>query len=147
MSAQRPAERADVRSFRFDQTVMALGVLCGFVFAAPYVIPISAALQAATAVQGRHAPVPRLWSEVLATRLVLPSASEASAPWRTQSALTAALLAAATVVLLVGDEGFAWFFALPAAALGALAGVGSVCVGCELHARRRRRHRRGTPGP
>jgi uncharacterized protein DUF4395 len=144
VSAQRPAEHADVRSFRFDQAVMALGVLCGFVFAAPWVIPIFGALHAATAVQGRQAPVPRLWSEVLATRLVLPDASEAAGPWRTQAGLTAALLGAATFVLLVGDEGFAWFFALPAAGLGALAGVGSVCAGCELHARRRR-SRRGGP--
>lgn len=121
---------------------MALGVLSGFVFAAPWVIPIFAALQATTAVQGRQAPVPRLWSEVLATRLPLPGTSEAAAPWRTAAALTAGLLGAATIVLLVGDEGFAWVLALPAAGLGALAGVGSVCVGCQLHARRRRgRHR------
>jgi hypothetical protein len=133
VSAQRPAEHADVRSFRFDQTVMALGVLSGFVFAAPWVVPIFAALQATTAVQGRHAPVPRLWNEVLATRLVLPAASEAAAPWRVAALLTAGLLGAATLVLLVGDEGFAWFFALPAAGLGALAGVGGVCVGCQLH--------------
>jgi hypothetical protein len=121
---------------------MALGVLCGFVFAAPWIVPIFAALQATTAVQGQYAPVPRLWNEVLATRLPFPGAAEAAGPWRTESLLTAGLLAAATVVLLVGDEGLAWLFALPAAGLGALAGVGGVCVGCQLHARRR-----GAPGP
>ena len=141
MSAQRPAEHADVRSFRFDQTVMALGVLCGFVFSAPWVIPIFGALQATTAVQGRQAPVPRLWSDVLATRLALPGGSEAAGPWQTESTLTAVLLGAATLVLLVGDDDFAWVFALPAAGLGALAGVGRVCAGCELHARRRRNRR------
>jgi hypothetical protein len=117
---------------------MALAVLCGFVFEASWVIPIFAALEAATAVQGDQAPLPRLWRTVLSPQLALPSASEDGGPWRTAACLTTALLAAATLVLLVGDEGFSWLFALPAAGLGALAGVGDICVGCQLHARRRR---------
>lgn len=136
MSAQPPPRTVDGRSFRFDQTVMAMAVLCGFVFEAPWVIPVFAALEAATAVQGDLAPLPQLWHTFLA-RLRPPPAREEGGPWRTAALLTAALLGAGTLVLLVGDEGFAWFFALPAAGLGALAGVGGLCVGCQLHARRR----------
>ena len=57
-------------------------------------------------------------------------------PWRMAAALLAAILAVGTLVLVVGDRGAAWAFGLPAAALAALASVGGVCVGCQLHARR-----------
>ncbi|HEY3239079.1 MAG TPA: DUF4395 family protein, partial [Acidimicrobiia bacterium] len=106
MSAQRAPRTVDARSFRFDQTVMAVAVLWGFVFDAPWVIPIFAALEAATAVQGDQAPLPRLWRAVLAPQLRRPSATEDSGPWRTAAFLTTALLGAGTLVLLVGDEGF-----------------------------------------
>jgi hypothetical protein len=116
---------------------MAVAVLCGFVFEAPWVIPIFAALEAATAVQGEQAPLPQLWHTFLARRLRPTATAEDRGPWRTAAFLAAALLGAGTLVLLVGDEGFSWVFALPAAGLGALAGVGGLCVGCQLHARRR----------
>jgi hypothetical protein len=116
-------------------------VLSGFVFGAPYVIPVFAALSAATAVQGEAAPLPTLWHTVLSPRLRRPPTAEDAAAWRTAAGLTTVLLGVATLVLLVGDEGPAWAFALPAAGLAALAGVGGLCVGCELHARRRNRRR------
>lgn len=68
-----------------------------------------------------------------------PASTEAAGPWRTAAGLAAVLLGLGTLVLLVGDEGFSWIFALAAAGLGALAGVGGICVGCQLHTRRRRR--------
>lgn len=137
MSAQGPPRTVDARSIRFDQTVMAVAVLCGFVFEAPWVIPIFAALEAATAVQGDQAPLPQLWHSLLASRRTSRPVPEDRGQWRTAALLTAGLLGAGTLVLLVGDGGFAWLLALPAAGLGALAGVGGLCVGCQLHARRR----------
>ena len=119
----------------------AVAILSGFVFDAPYVIPIFAALGAATAVQGEDAPLPALWHTLLSPRLRRPPTAEDVAPGRAAAALSAALLGAATVVLLVGDEGPAWVPALPAAALDALAGVGGLCVGCEWYARRHHRRR------
>ena len=145
MSAQRPPGTADVRCFRFDHTVTAVAVLSGFVFDAPWVIPIFAALEAATAVQGIEAPLPTLYHTLLSPRLRRGPTAEDVAPWRAAAGLSTVLLGVATLVLLVGDESPAWVFALPAAALGALAGVGGLCVGCELHARRR--DRRGPPRP
>lgn len=147
MSTQRPGGTVDARSFRFDQTVMAVAVLCGFVFETPWVIPIFAALGTATAVQSDQAPLPQLWHTLIAPRLRPPPATEEGGPWRTAALLTAALLGVGTLVLAVGDEGFAWVFALPAAGLGALGGVGGLCLGCELHARRRSsRHERRDRG-
>lgn len=116
---------------------MAVAVLWGFVFEAPWVIPIFAALEATAAVQAQQAPLPRLWRSALAPRLGLPPVPEDAGPWRTAAFLTTALLGAGTLVLLVGDQAFSWVFALLAAGLGSLAGVGGVCVGCQLHARRR----------
>jgi len=57
-------------------------------------------------------------------------------PWRVAAALLSGILAVGTLVLLVGDRAPAWAFGLAAAALAALASVGGVCVGCQLHARR-----------
>ncbi|MGH9040728.1 MAG: DUF4395 family protein [Acidimicrobiia bacterium] len=137
MSPQRSPGTVDARSLRFDQTVMAVAILCGFVFEAPWVTPLFAALEAATAVQGDQGPLPRLWHTLLSSQL-RPTAStrEAAGPWRTAAALAAVLLSVGTLVLLVGDVGFSWLFSLAAAGLGALAGVGGICVGCQLHSRR-----------
>lgn len=136
MSAQRSRGTVDARSIRFDQTVMAVGVLFGFVFDLPVLIPLLTVGQAAGAILGDGAPVPRLWHEVLTPRLRLRTpAPEAAAPWRVAYGLNTALLGAGTAALVLIGPGLAWVVALPAAGLGALAGVGRVCVGCQLHAR------------
>ena len=48
----------------------------------------------------------------------------------------AGILALGTLVLVVGDNAAAWAFGLPAAGLAALASVGGLCIGCQIHARR-----------
>lgn len=114
---------------------MAVGVLFGFVFDLPLVIPVLAASEAAGVALGDGAPLPRLWRQVLAPRLrVHTAAVEALGPWRIAFGLHAALLAAATLVAALAGPALAWAPALAAAALGALAGVGRLCVGCHLHA-------------
>lgn len=135
MSAQRSPGTVDARSIRFDQTVMALGVLFGFVFDLPVLIPVLTAEEAAGAALGDGAPIPRLWHGMVAPRLRLRAAvPEAAGPWRAAFALNTALLGTGTAALMIVGPGLAWVVALPAAALGALAGVGRLCVGCQLHA-------------
>lgn len=126
----------DPRGFRFDQALVALVVLCGFVFEAPAVIPVAAALAASTAAFSTAAPGPRFFSAVVAPRLAGPVAEE-TAPWRSAALLLAALLGFAALALVGGDRSLAWLLSLAAAGLGALAGVGGVCVGCQLHSRHR----------
>jgi len=126
---------------RFDQGLLSLVLVTGFVFSAPMVIPLVAVVSGISAVRPEISPVPRLISLLVEQRFG-PDTSEAMRaegyppPWRAAAALLSALLAVGTLVLLIGDRAPAWAFGLVAAGLGALASVGGVCVGCQLHARR-----------
>jgi hypothetical protein len=126
---------------RFDQGLLALVLVSGFVFAAPLVIPVVAVVAAVSAVRPEVSPVPRLIALLVESRVGAEAGASLRAegypdPWRAAAALLAAILAVGTLVLVVGDRSAAWAFGLPAAALAALASVGGVCVGCQLHARR-----------
>jgi hypothetical protein len=126
---------------RFDQGFLALVLVTGFVFSAPLVIPVVAVTAAVSAVRPDISPVPRLIATLVESRFGTDAGDSLRAdgypvPWRAAAALLAAILAVGTLVLLVGDRAAAWAFGLPAAALAALASVGGVCVGCQLHARR-----------
>jgi hypothetical protein len=126
---------------RFDQGLLALVLVTGFVFSTPLVIPVVAVVSAVSALRPELSPVPRLISMLVEQRLGADASASMQAegyppPWRTAAALNAGILAAGTLVLVVGDTAAAWAFGLPAAALAALASVGGVCVGCQLHARR-----------
>ena len=126
---------------RFDQGLLALVLVSGFVFSAPLVIPVVGAVAAVSAWRPEISPVPRLITLLVEQRFGADASQSVQAdgypaPWRTAAALLAAILAVGTLVLVVGDNAAAWAFGLPAAALGALASVGGVCVGCQLHARR-----------
>jgi Domain of unknown function (DUF4395) len=130
---------------RFDQGLLALVLVTGFVFSTPLVIPVVGAVAAVSAWRPEMSPVPRLITVLVEQRLGADAGESVRAegyppPWRTAAALLAAILAVGTLVLMVGDNAAAWAFGLPAAALGALASVGGVCVGCQLHARRAGRH-------
>ena len=125
---------------------MALVLVSGFVFSAPLVIPVVAGVAAVSAVRPEISPVPRLITVLIEQRVGAAAAESMRsegypAPWRAAAALLAAILAVGTLVLLVGDSSAAWAFGLPAAGLAALASVGGVCVGCQLHARRAGRGR------
>lgn len=129
---------------RFDQGLLALVLVTGFVFSTPLVIPVVAAIAAVSAVKPEISPVPRLISLLVEQRLGIDAADSIRAegyppPWRMAAALLAAILAVGTLALAVGDRAVAWAFGLPAAGLAALASVGGLCVGCQLYARRTNR--------
>jgi hypothetical protein len=115
-------------------------LVSGFVFSAPLVIPLVAAVAAVSAVRPEISPVPRLITLLVEQRFGDDAAALRDAgyppPWRAAAALLSAILAVGTVVLAVGDRAPAWAFGLAAAGLAALASVGGVCVGCQLHQRR-----------
>ena len=129
---------------RFDQGLLALLLVIGFVFAAPEVIPIVAVVAGISAVRPEASPVPKLITLLVENRFGADAVESLRTdgyppPWRAAAALLAGVLAVGTLVLLVGDAGAAWAFGLPAAGLAALASVGGICVGCQLHARRAKR--------
>ena len=126
---------------RFDQGLLALVLVTGFVFSTPLVIPLVAAVAAVSAVRPEISPVPRLISLLVEQRFGADAAESMRAegyppPWRAAAALLSGILAVGTLALLIGDRAPAWVFGLVAAGLGALASVGGVCVGCQLHSRR-----------
>lgn len=128
----------DPRLPRFEHTVLALAVTSGFVFEVPQVIPVWGVLALLSAVRPEAAPVPRLYRMLVAPRVAPAAAVEEWPPWRAAAFVAAGLLGLGTLMLVIGDVGIAWGFGLAAASLGALAGVGGLCVGCGLHGRRRR---------
>jgi hypothetical protein len=126
---------------RFDQGLLALVLVTGFVFSAPLVIPLVAVVSGISAVRPEISPVPKLISLLVEQRFGADAGESMRAegyppPWRAAAALQAAILTVGTLVLAIGDRAPAWAFGLAAAGLGALASVGGVCVGCQLHARR-----------
>ena len=126
---------------RFDQGLLALALVTGFVFSEPLMIPVVGAVAALSAVRPEVSPVPRLIAGLVERRLGADAAEALRAdgyppPWRAAAALLAVILAVGTLVVFVGEGGAAWAFGLSAAGLAALASVGGVCVGCQLHARR-----------
>ena len=123
---------------------MALVLVTGFVFSAPLVIPVVGVVSAVSAVRPDVSPVPRLIALLVEQRLGADAADSVRGdgyppPWRMAAALLTAILAVGTLVLVVGDRSVAWAFGLPAAGLAALASVGGVCVGCQIHVRRSQR--------
>jgi hypothetical protein len=114
----------------------------GFVFSTPLVIPLVAVVSGISAVRPEISPVPKLIGLLVEQRFGRDASQSMQAegypaPWRAAAALLSGILAVGTLVLLVGDRAPAWAFGLVAAGLAALASVGGLCVGCQLHARRR----------
>ena len=122
---------------RFEHTAMAGCLLCGFVFEVSALIPVWGVLMLLSALMPQAAPLPRLYQVLVFPRLKPGDTEEDGGPWRTAAFVTAGILGLGTLVLLIGDAGLAWVFGLVAAVLGALAGVGGLCLGCHLHGRRR----------
>jgi hypothetical protein len=113
----------------------------GFVFSAPRVIPVIAAGSAVSFFRPEISPIPRLITALVEQRVGAEAGRSMQAsgyppPWRMAALLQAAILLVGTLALVAGGRGAAWAFGLPAAGLAALASVGGVCVGCQLHARR-----------
>lgn len=142
-SATRTPPPIDARMPRFNQGVLAVVLLGGFVFGATWVIPVWGVVLALGAAFGpRYGPVLRLYAQVVAPRLGPPTDLEDPRPPRFAAAVGTAFLGLATLALLVGLDGLAWVLALVVAALAALAAATGVCVGCEIYLWYRRREGR-----
>lgn len=129
----------DARMPRFNQAVVAVALLGGFVFDLPWVIPVFAVVLGLGAAFGpRYGPFLRVWSDLVAPRLGPATELEDPRPPRFAAVVGAGLLAAASGLLLLGAVGIAWVVALVVAVLAALAAATGLCVGCELYVRAQR---------
>jgi hypothetical protein len=123
----------DPRGPRFNQAVLAVALLLGFVFDVRLVVPVFAVVLFLGAAFGsRYGPFLRLYAEVVKPRLRPPSELEDPRPPRFAAAVGVAFLTAAGLAFLVGAVALGWGLALVVAALAGLAAVTGICVGCEI---------------
>ncbi len=138
MDAPRPI---DPRGPRFNQAVLTVGLVVGFLADVEAVVPAFAAVLFAGAAFGpRYGPFLRLYADLIRPRLAPPEELEDPRPPRFAAAIGVAFLSAATLAFALGASGVAWILALTVAALAGLAAVTGICVGCEIYlllARRR----------
>ena len=129
----------DARRARFEQGVVAVSILAGFVFRVPLVLPFVAAVLAAGVAFGSQANVlHRLFDAALAPRLGPPVHVDDPDETRFADLLAAALLGLASLLLLVDLGGIAWILALVQAVASALRATAGIHVGASLYARFRR---------
>ena len=131
----------DPRGPRFNQAVLAVALLLGFLFEWRLVVPIFAVVLALGAVFGpRYGPFLRLYAEFVKPRLAPPSELEDPRPPRFSAAVGVLFLTGGTVAFLAGASLLGWVLALIVALLAGLSATTGICVGCEIYlfvARRR----------
>jgi hypothetical protein len=131
----------DPRGPRFNQTVLATGLVIGFVLQQWWVVPVFAVVLFLGAAFGpQYGPFLRLYAQVIKPRLAPPSELEDPRPPRFAATVGVIFLGAATVAFAIGATTVGWVLALIVAALAGLAAATKICVGCEIYlfvARRR----------
>ena len=131
----------DPRGPRFNQAVITVLLLAGFVADWRVVVPAVAVVLAAGAAFGpRFGPFLALYAQVIRPRLAPPAELEDPRPPRFAATLGAVVLAAATVAFVAGAPTVGWVRALLVAVRAGLSASTGICVGCEIYlyvARRR----------
>ena len=136
-----PPPPIDPRGPRFNQAVLAVGLVAGFLFDWKPVVPFFAVVLLLGAAFGpRYGPFLRLYAELVKPRLSPPKELEDPRPPRFAAAVGVMFLAAASIAFAAGASTLGWVLALVVAFLAGLAATTGVCVGCEmwLFAARRR---------
>ena len=124
----------DPRGPRFNQAVLAVALLGGYLVDWRPVVPLFALVLLAGAALGpRYGPFLALYAKAIRPRLGPPSELEDPRPPRFSAALGVVFLAAGTLAFAAGSPGLGWGLALVVAALAALAAVTGICVGCEVY--------------
>src|SRR5207302_3986119 len=109
MSPAAPPRPIDPRGPRFNQAVLTVALLAGYLFDWRPVVPIFAVVLLLGAAFGpRYGPFLRLYAEVIRPRLSPPAAMEDPRPPRFAAAVGVLFLAAACVAFLAGVPGLAW---------------------------------------
>jgi|tagenome__1003787_1003787.scaffolds.fasta_scaffold19876795_2 hypothetical protein len=129
----------DARAGRFEQGVVAVILLTGFVFSLSWSIPVAMVVALSGTVFGERGPVARFWLTVVAPRLRGGRTMEPVPVARAQSLLISAGLVLASLVLAAGSVGLASIVAAAVAVVAALGATGVANAAAEIQ-RRRRKH-------
>ena len=139
--AQSPPKPIDPRVPRFNQAMITVLLLVGFVLDWPPIVAVVAVILALGAALGpRFGPFLALYAYVIRPRLEPPAELEDPRPPRFAATLGAVVLVASTAAFLAGAQVLGWVLALVVALLAGLAAATGICVGCEIYlflARRR----------
>ncbi len=123
----------DPRGPRFNQAVLSLGLLAGFVFDWKPVVPIFAVILLLGAAFGpRYGPFLRLYADVVKPRLAPPTELEDPRPPRFASTVGVVFLSGGTIAFAAGASTLGWALALVVAVLAGLSATTGICVGCEM---------------
>jgi MFS family permease len=123
----------DPRGPRFNQAMVTLLLLAGFVLDAQALVPaVGVVLLAGAALGPRWGPFLRLYGDLIGPRLAPPAELEDPRPPRFAAAVGVVFLTASTVAFLLGNAIVGWILALVVAVLAGLAAATGVCVGCEI---------------
>jgi hypothetical protein len=135
-----PPEPTDVRALRFEQAIVTIVLLTGFVFRVGWVLPALTLLIGAAALVGPGANVfARSYAYLFFGRAPVDHTAEPPRVTRTTRLVEAGLLLAASAVFLLGADGLAWVLALPVAAITGVAattGINLVALVLERSQRR-----------
>ena len=128
----------DARAGRFEQGVVVVVLLAGFVFSQPWSIPVATVLGMLGTALADRSPVVRFWQRVVGPRMRTDRPMEPLEAARAQILLITAVLVVATLVLLAGSVGLASVVAAVAAVVGALGATGIWNAAAEIRRRRAR---------
>ena len=133
----------DPRGPRFNQAVLAVALLTGFLVDWRPVVPLFALVLLAGAALGpKYGPFLAFYARVIRPRLGPPAELEDPRPPRFASALGVVVLTAGALAFSAGHPGIGWALALIVAALAGLSATTGICVGCEIYLVLTRRPRR-----
>ena len=138
-----PSRRGfDPRPLRFEQGVVALVLLVGFVFRIELLIPaVTVVLAVSGAVGPRRAPLPQLFSAVVGDHLEPPHAYVDRQTVRLSVLVQTGALLVASLLVFLGLDFLAWLIALVVVATTALDAATGNWVEASLYWRVARRRR------
>jgi hypothetical protein len=126
------ASEGNSRALRFEQAIIAIALLTGFVFRWFWMIPLVGVLLLAPLVAGGRANLfARIYEGTLGAHLAAHPAIESAGTTRFTRLVEVALLALGSLFVFLGADGFGWVFALPVAAITVVAattGINLVAV-------------------
>jgi len=135
-----PGSPADGRALRFEQSIVAIALLAGFVFKVPWLIPAVAVVLAVAAVAGPAGnALARLYDVLFGTTIGADGSGETIELARLTRLVEVVLLAVGSVLVVLGGYGLAWVFGLPVAGITAVAattGINLVAVVLDRSGRR-----------
>ncbi len=126
----------DVRASRFEQAIVVVVLLAGFVSRQPWNIPVAAVVVILGLVLGDRSPVTRFWHQVIAPRRPAGTNFEPRPTAQTQALLLTVGLVLASIVWAAGSVALASIIAAVVAVVAALGATGVINLAAELRRRR-----------